>query len=129
MPGATVKVRNTETNKEDTATTDDTGRFKVSNLQPGKYAVTIDSSGFTQLTQENVVVEVGRETALEVGLSVGQVTGTVDVTAEAPVINTSQQDFSSNMNQTSINELPINGRRWSNFALLHRARCLMARSA
>ncbi len=44
--------------------------------------------------------------------------GTVEITAEAPVINTSQQDFSSNINQTSINELPINGRRWSNFALL-----------
>ncbi len=51
-------------------------------------------------------------------LSVGPVTGTVDVSAEAPVINTTQQDFSTNINQTSINELPINGRRWSNFALL-----------
>jgi hypothetical protein len=46
------------------------------------------------------------------------VTGTVQVTAEAPVINTSQQDFSSNINQTTINESPINGRRWSNFAIL-----------
>ena len=64
------------------------------------------------------MVEVGRETTLEVALSVGPVTGTVDVSAEAPVINTTQQDFSTNINQTSINELPINGRRWSNFALL-----------
>ncbi|HEX5888998.1 MAG TPA: TonB-dependent receptor, partial [Pyrinomonadaceae bacterium] len=54
----------------------------------------------------------------EVALSVGPVTGSVDVSAEAPVINTTQQDFSTNINQTSINELPINGRRWSNFALL-----------
>jgi hypothetical protein len=46
------------------------------------------------------------------------VTGNVEVTAEAPVINTTQQDFSSNLNQTSINELPVNGRRWSNFAIL-----------
>ena len=45
-------------------------------------------------------------------------TGTVDVSAEAPVINTTQQDFSTNINQTSINELPVNGRRWSNFAIL-----------
>jgi outer membrane receptor protein involved in Fe transport len=118
VPGAAITVRNMETNKEDTATTDDTGRFKVSNLQPGRYAVTINSSGFSPLTQENVVVEVGRETPLEVSLQVGQVTGTVDVSAEAPVINTTQQDFSTNINQTSINELPINGRRWSNFALL-----------
>jgi outer membrane receptor protein involved in Fe transport len=118
VPGASVTVRNMETNKEDSASTDDSGRFKVANLQPGKYAVTVNSSGFSPLTQENVVVEIGRETGLEVGLTVGPVTGSVDVTAEAPVINTTQQDFSSNINQTSINELPINGRRWSNFALL-----------
>src|SRR6185369_13936307 len=118
VPGASVTVKNVDTNKEDTATTDDTGRFKVANLQPGRYAVTISSSGFSPLTQENVVVEVGLETKLEVALQVGPVTGTVDVSAEAPVINTSQQDFSTNINQTSINELPINGRRWSNFALL-----------
>jgi len=118
VPGAAVTVKNVETNKEDSATTDDTGRFKVANLQPGRYAVTVNSSGFSPLTQENVVVEVGLETKLEVALQVGPVTGTVDVSAEAPVINTSQQDFSTNINQTSINELPINGRRWSNFALL-----------
>ena len=118
VPGASVSVRNVETNKEDSATTDDAGRFKVANLQPGRYAVTVNSSGFSPLTQENIVVEVGRETSLEVALSLGQVTGSVDVTAEAPVINTTQQDFSSNLNQTSINELPVNGRRWSNFVIL-----------
>jgi outer membrane receptor protein involved in Fe transport len=118
VPGASVTVKNIGTNKEDTATTDDTGRFKVANLQPGNYAVTVNSSGFSPMTVENVVVEIGRETTLEVALSVGPVTGTVDVSAEAPVINTTQQDFSTNINQTSINELPINGRRWSNFALL-----------
>jgi outer membrane receptor protein involved in Fe transport len=118
VAGASVTVKNMGTNKEDTATTDDTGRFKVANLQPGNYSVTVNASGFSPMSSENVVVEVGRETSLEVALSVGPVTGTVDVSAEAPVINTTQQDFSTNINQTSINELPINGRRWSNFALL-----------
>src|SRR5215212_10821372 len=106
VPGAAVTVRNIGTNREDTATTDDSGRFKVANLQPGNYAVTVNSTGFSPSTSENVVVEVGRETNLEVSLSVGPVTGTVDVSAEAPVINTTQQDFSTNINQTSINELP-----------------------
>ena len=118
VAGAEVTVKNLETNKEETATTDDTGRFKVANLQPGRYSVTINSSGFSPMVSENVIVEVGRETPIEVALSVGPVTGSVDVSAEAPVINTTQQDFSTNINQTSINELPINGRRWSNFALL-----------
>src|ERR1044072_2946012 len=118
VAGATVTVRNVGTNKEDTATTDDTGRFKVANLQPGAYSVTVNSSGFSPSTNENVVVEIGRETTLEISLSVGPVTGTVDVSAEAPVINPTQQDFSTNINQTSITELPVNGRRWSNFAIL-----------
>ena len=118
VSGASVTAKNIGTNKEDTATTDDTGRFKVPNLQPGLYSVTVNSAGFSPMTVENVTVEVGRETELEVALSVGPVTGTVDVSAEAPAINTIQPDFSTNLNQTSINELPVNGRRWSNFAIL-----------
>ncbi|HEY6230523.1 MAG TPA: TonB-dependent receptor [Pyrinomonadaceae bacterium] len=118
VPNASVTVKNTETNKEDTATTDDQGRFKISGLQPGSYSVTINGSGFSPYTQD-VTVEIGRETSVNAALSIGPVSGgTVEVTSEAPVINTSQQDFSSNINQTSISELPINGRRWSNFALL-----------
>ena len=119
VPNASVTVRNTVTTKEVTATSDDQGRFKVAGLQPGNYSITINGTGFSPYTQEKVVVEIGRETTLNAALSIGPVSGgTVEITSEAPVINTSQQDFSSNINQTSINELPINGRRWSNFALL-----------
>jgi len=118
VPGAAVSVLNSGTNKEDASTSDDQGRFKVTNLQPGLYKVTINSSGFSPFIQEGVVVEVGLETKISAELSVGVVTGTVEVTSEAPVINTSQQDFSTNINQTSINELPINGRRASSFVLL-----------
>src|SRR5215212_5287175 len=60
VPGATVTVKNVGTNKEDTATTDDSGRFKVASLQPGLYSVTVNASGFSPTTQDNVVVEIGR---------------------------------------------------------------------
>src|SRR5258706_8381385 len=118
VAGATITAKNNGTNKEATATTDDNGGFKIVNLDPGTYTVTVNGAGFAPLSNDSVVVEVGRATSMDVGLSLQGVTGTVQVTAEAPVINTSQQDFSSNINQTSINELPINGRRWSNFAIL-----------
>ena len=118
VPGAAISVKNAGTSKEDTATTDDSGRFKVSNLQPGEYTVSVNASGFAAFNQQKVIVEVGRETTLDVPLTIGPVSGTVEVTAEAPVLNTTQQDFSNNVNQTQISELPINGQRWSNFALL-----------
>ena len=119
VQNATVTVRNEETNQERTATTDDEGRFRVVQLQPGNYTVRISATGFSEFTQQAVIVEVGRVTSLDFNLSVGGVAGeTITVTSEAPVINTTQQDFSTNINQTSINELPINGRRASEFVRL-----------
>jgi hypothetical protein len=115
---ATVTAHNEETNNEATATTDSEGRARVVELQPGHYTVSVNSSGFAVFKQQNVVVEVGRVTSIDAPLAVGTAQETVQVTAEAPVINTSQQDFSTNINQTSINNLPTNGRRWSNLAIL-----------
>jgi hypothetical protein len=118
VQNASITVKNEETNSEKTATTDSEGRFRVVQLQPGTYSVSATATGFGAYTQQKVVVEVGRVSALEIALGVAGAQETVEVTSEAPVINTQQQDFSSNINQTSINELPINGRRWSNFAIL-----------
>jgi hypothetical protein len=118
VPNATVSVKNDETNKEVSATTDAAGNFRVAQLQPGTYTVAVNAAGFGAYTQK-VVVEVGLVTPVDANLTVQGVTGeTVQVTSDAPVVNTEQQDFSTNINQTSINNLPINGRRWSNFALL-----------
>ncbi len=118
VQNAAVTARNEETNLEKTATSDDEGRFRVVQLQPGHYTVTVNATGFGAYTQQKVVVEVGRVTSIEAALAVSGTTENVTVSGEAPVVNTTQQDFSTNINQTSINELPINGRRWSNFAIL-----------
>ena len=118
VPSASISARNEETNQESSGTTDDEGRYRLTQLRPGNYTVTVTAGNFAPFTQQHVVVEVGRVTPLEITLGVTGASETVEVTAEAPVINTAQQDFSNNINQTSINELPINGRRASNFVLL-----------
>jgi len=118
VPNAKVTVRNVETNATSTATTDAEGKFRIQRLQPGIYEVKVEAPNFAVRTEPRVVVEVGRITGVEPTLSIGGTSEMVEVGAEAPTVNTLQQDFSSNINQTSINELPINGRRWSNFALL-----------
>lgn len=118
VPNATVTVRNEETNKEETINSDTEGRFRVVALAVGNYTVRARAAGFGEYSQEHVVVEIGRVNTLEIALAVAGTSGVVSVTSEAPVINTAQQDFSTNINQTSINELPINGRRAANFAIL-----------
>src|SRR6266481_6869401 len=64
VPGASVTVKNIGTNKEDTATTDDQGRFRIVSLDPGTYTVTINSTGFSPYSQERVIVEVGTVTGI-----------------------------------------------------------------
>src|SRR2546422_3928824 len=118
VPNAKITARNTETDREDSTTTDDTGGFRIVQLRPGTYTVMVTAQGFSPRKLEGVVVEIGRVTSLEISLAVGGATETVEVRGEAPVVDASDQDFSTNLDQTSINELPINGRRWSNFALL-----------
>ena len=118
VPNVAVTVTRTATNQSQTANTDDNGVFVANNLQPGTYTISIVPTGFAPFNAENVVVEVGQVTTINPELSISGTTATVEVTAEAPVINTNSQDFSTNVNQTSINELPINGRRASNFVIL-----------
>jgi hypothetical protein len=115
--GATVTVTNVGTNDVQTTTTSDDGVFKVLNLQPGVYKVETTASGFGK-SSADVVVEVGAITPVDMSLRIGEATGEVTVTADAPVVNTNDATNSTNINQTSINELPINGRRASNFVLL-----------
>jgi hypothetical protein len=117
IPNATVKVTNTGTNKTATGTTDGSGRFRVISLQPGSYVLEITSGSFAPYKAQGLIVEVGRITTIEAKMNVSASAEAVDVTGEAPTINTQSQDFTSNVNQTDINELPINGRRWSQYAL------------
>lgn len=118
IPNAAVTATNVGTNKEATATSDSDGGFRVVNLDPGTYTIKVAVPGFADFVQEKVVVEVGQITSLNVPLGVAGTTASVEITAEAPVINTNSQEFSTNVNQTSINELPVNGRRVTDFVLL-----------
>lgn len=118
VPNATVTATNVGTNQVETVTSDENGTFVINNLQPGTYNVVVNRTGFGDFTAQRVVVEVGQTTTLDATLAVAGQTATVEVTAEAPVINTNDNSNSININQTSINELPINGRRASNFVLL-----------
>jgi hypothetical protein len=118
VPNAEVTATNTGTNKTATAQTDGEGRFRISNLQPGSYSVAIKASGFGDYSATDVVVEVGQVVNLDAAMSVGGGGPAIVNVTTQQTVNVDNNTSATNINQTSISELPINGRRWSNFAIL-----------
>ena len=117
VPGAIVSIKNLRTDSSALGTTDGSGRYLLGHLAPGSYFLEITSVGFAHFKATNVTVEVGRATTIDARLEVIAQVETILATAEAPVMTTDRADFSTNINQTTIENLPINGRRWSWFAL------------
>ncbi|CAN5156259.1 hypothetical protein BH20ACI1_BH20ACI1_18750 [soil metagenome] len=117
VTGATVTVINEETNQTRNLVTNDNGFFVAPTLSLGNYTVIIEKEGFSRIEQKNLKVNVGRTTTLRPILQTGEVTAVVLVET-TPIIDTVKTDESTLITRTQINELPINGRRADQFALL-----------
>ncbi len=117
VPGASVTTTNLGTANTSSGKTDSSGRYLIFHLQPGSYSLEISAQGLATFKQTNIIVEVGRLTSIDTTLGVAGQTTTVEVTGEAPVITTDRPEITTNINQTTIDNLPVSGRRWSTFAL------------
>ena len=92
VPGTTVTARETQTNVSRTATTNDTGFYNFSSLQKGTYAVEAELQGFKKVLREGVRVEVNTTVRVDLKLEVGQLSETVTVAAETPLLQTDRTD-------------------------------------
>ena len=110
---ANVVARDIGTNREASAMTDDEGRFRIVGLQPGHYIVEVTAPGFTSRCRRE---RRGRGRAgHDGGTSLDSATAHTGLApTHMPGIDTTRQDFSVSLNQASFNDLPNNGRRWSN---------------
>jgi Carboxypeptidase regulatory-like domain len=116
VPGATVVVSNTATGLARTMTTGDQGEFTAVSLPSGDYSIDVTAPGFGRFTQTGYKVEVGSAITADITLSLQTVTEQVLVSAGSNV-ETTQVQTTTNINDTSISQLPINGRRFQDFVL------------
>ncbi len=98
--------------------TDTQGNFRFLGLPPGNYEAWITQTGFARLHIARVTVEVGRFTPLPAHLTIARAKETIEVREPGAVLDLSSPALSTNIDETSIDELPSNSRRWSYFALL-----------
>ncbi len=120
VPNVTVTATSLSTGLAKNAATNDEGIYRIVFLPPGAYKVeTSGAQGFVPATFTNVVVTVGGQTPLDIQLSVGNATvAMVDVSAEGQVVETTRTSVSSVINERAIDNLPVNGRNFLDFATL-----------
>ena len=118
VPNATVKVSAPALGLERTTTTSDEGVFTIPQLRPGAYIVTVTQAGFSTATVNDLVLGVGQSRSLEITLAAGEVTDEVTITAnDTAAVDTSSNRLGVNVTAREVEELPVNGRNYSQLYL------------
>jgi Carboxypeptidase regulatory-like domain len=110
IANATVTVTNLGTNRTVRAVTSQSGAYNVGELQIGNYSVAVEAKGFRKTLRSNVVANAGVVTHLDFKMELGQASETVEVSGEAPAIQTEDSRLSTTIDSTQISNLPLNGR-------------------
>jgi hypothetical protein len=118
IPGATVRVINEGTKLEKTSTTDTSGYYIAPTLQPGKYQVAVELTGFRKYAKTGITVDSGAKIGADAVLSPGGMEETVTVVAEATPLQTNTGQVAKTIESKQIQDLMLNGRNPINLALL-----------
>jgi Carboxypeptidase regulatory-like domain/TonB-dependent Receptor Plug Domain len=118
VPNADVTAKNVSNGITRTATTNGSGLFTVPNLQPGPYEITVAAGGFNTDVRSGVTLNVGQELVLNFTVKPGMAVQRVEVNAEAPTVNLANATIGGINDSTTVAELPLNGRSWTDLATL-----------
>src|SRR5208282_5489163 len=110
VAGADVTLTNTGTQEKHTQATSGTGAYSFVNVIPGNYRLDITKAGFKHFARTSVVVQVQQETHIDANLTVGQVSESVEVTAETPLLQAETSSLGQVVEERKADELPLNGR-------------------
>ncbi len=118
VSGAKVTLTNEGTAASLSTTTGSDGGYKFSPVRIGTYKLDVSASGFKTSSEPHVVVDVSANVLRSFQLQTGSVSETVEVTSEAPLLQTQDASVGQVVNQKSVNDLPLNGRNFTFLAQL-----------
>jgi len=117
-PGASVSIENVGTGIIANGVTNAAGLYSIPNLPPGFYEIKTSAPGFATEVRSGIVLNIGEELVLNLTLKVGTASQSVTVTSEAPTVDLANSTLGGINNTTTVTELPLNGRSWSDLASL-----------
>ena len=118
VPNAKIVVHNAATGVERATQTDQSGAYLVPGLLPGVYTVTVSADGFQTFVIRDLKLDVATTVSENAQLKVGGVTQEVVVSGGAPLVNTSTPTVGQVINQTTVQQIPLNGRHFVDLGLL-----------
>jgi hypothetical protein len=118
IPNAQISIKNVATGVTRNIGGDAAGFYTAPNLLPGNYEIAVSAPGFATQVRAGVNLEVGAQQVLNIAMQVGQVTQRVEVTGAAPAVQLATSSISAFVNSTTVRELPLNGRSWTDLAIL-----------
>lgn len=118
VTGAKISAINTGTNVTTSTQTNGAGFYNLPSLIPGAYRVIVDKEGFAQIIKPDVQLHVQDNAGINFSLQVGSITQSVTVEGGAPTVQLATSSISAVVNSTTVRELPLNGRDWTQLATL-----------
>jgi outer membrane receptor protein involved in Fe transport len=118
IPGATVVLQNVATGVKQTTTTNSTGSYVLVDILPGRYTLQASKPGFKTATQQEFTLYVNQTATFNFTLSVGETTQTVTVQAAGIHVEASTAELGTAINTTQVNDLPLNGRNFTELLAL-----------
>jgi hypothetical protein len=107
VPGATVTITETDTQTSRTVKTENNGEYRADFLPVGPYKISVVAQGFKTLERTGITLTVTEEAHVDLALSVGGESTTVEVTAEVPLLNTGNSTLGRTVSNVEIDNLPL----------------------
>jgi Carboxypeptidase regulatory-like domain len=118
IPNANVVIANDTTGVSSTVVTNGAGYYVATFLKPGTYTVTVNAPGFEAAVRKSLTLQIQQVAEQDFQLTVGQVQELVTVTGGAPLLNTESTELGNVITQESAQQLPLNGRNFSQLGVL-----------
>lgn len=118
LPGVTVTITNVDTGLSRTVIADGSGYYRAPALQPGTYQVTADLTGFVSYKRTGLSLTTGQEARIDIVLQLASVKETVEVTADAPLIDVSNNSLGTTVTRKDLDSIPLVDRNFLSLASL-----------
>jgi|SRR5579872_4847195 len=118
IPNAQISILNVATGVTRVVTSDSAGFYTAPNVLPGIYEITAMAGGFATEVRTDITLTVGAQRVLNMSMQVGGVAQKIEVSSEAPVVELATSSIGALVDSTTVRELPLNGRSWTDLATL-----------